>query len=158
MTDLTKLTAKQRENYHYMADAMRRLEWDLHQSIEDSGRIPPDWYRIARERGPAPKAKVTLLLEQDVLRFFKSMGTGHGARINEVLRVFMHARLAGVIRGAETIDYFKRRDGLHDGERPLWGDAARDMGEDIAIEPGAALRDRMEQLRAEVRRRSEEDL
>lgn len=95
MTDLAKLTAKQRENYHYMADAMRRLEYDLHQSIEDTGRIPTEWYQIAKERAARRKAKVTLLLEEDVLRFFKSMGAGHGARINEVLRIFMHARWRG---------------------------------------------------------------
>ncbi len=34
MPDLSKLTASQRANYHYMADALRRLEWDLHNTIE----------------------------------------------------------------------------------------------------------------------------
>ena len=50
--------------------------------------------------------------------------------MNEVLRVFMHGRLAGVIRGADTMDYFKRGRDVHDGDRPLWGDTGRVMDGD----------------------------
>ena len=45
--DLQKLGPKQRANYHYMADAMRRLEWDLHNHIEATGRVPVEWHDIA---------------------------------------------------------------------------------------------------------------
>ena len=78
-----------------MGDAMHRLEWDLHNVIEATSRSPLEWHEIARERTGNRKVKMTLLLEEGVVRFFKSMGMGHGARINEVLRVFMHGRLAG---------------------------------------------------------------
>ncbi|PZX55191.1 BrnA antitoxin family protein [Cereibacter changlensis] len=156
MTDLSKQSARQRENYYYMADAMRRLEYDLHQSIEDTGRIPPEWFAIARARTPKRKVRVTLGLEEDVLRFFKSMGAGHGPRINEVLRVYMHARLAGVIRGAETADFYRQREGAYDGERPRWGDTARELGEDVPEAPGEAEREARAALRARMRRMSEE--
>ncbi|HEX9857054.1 MAG TPA: BrnA antitoxin family protein, partial [Paracoccaceae bacterium] len=115
MPDLARLNPKQRENYHYMADAMRRLEWDLHNAIAGTGRIPPEWHEIARTRGDRPKVRISFWVEEDVLRFFKSMGRGHTTRMAEVLRSYMHARLAGVIRGADTISYHKRREGLHDG-------------------------------------------
>jgi hypothetical protein len=37
------------------------------------------------------------------------MGPDYGPRINDVLRSYMHARLAGVIRGAETLAHYRRR-------------------------------------------------
>ncbi|MEI4486245.1 BrnA antitoxin family protein [Frigidibacter sp. MR17.14] len=131
--------AKTRENYHYMADAMRRLEWDLHNAIVVSGQVPVAWHRIAQERVPKRKERVTLRLDEDVLRFMRSMGANYGPRINEVLRVWMHARLAGVVRDAATIDYRQRRveEGF-DGPRPGWGDSegvleaeARRLGLDL---------------------------
>lgn len=51
---------KQRMNYHYMADAMRRLEWDLHQKILREGRIPEAWHAIAAERDEPERIRITL--------------------------------------------------------------------------------------------------
>ncbi len=157
MPDLSKLTAPQRANYHYMADALRRLEWDLHNVIEATSRIPLEWHEIARERTPRRKVKVTLLLEDDVVKFFKSMGAGHGARMNEVLRVFMHGRLAGVIRGADTIDYFKRGRGVHDGARPMWGDTGRILDGDAPATLEEKQAEVKARLREEMRRRQVEE-
>jgi uncharacterized protein (DUF4415 family) len=119
--DLAKMTAKQRENYHYMGEAMRRLEWDLHNHIEATGRIPTEWHDIARTRHPQPTERVTVRLDRDVLRFFRSMGAGYGPRLNEVLRSYMHARLAGVIKGPDTMDFYRKQRDDHDGARPMWG-------------------------------------
>ena len=41
----------------------------------------------------------------------------------------MHARLAGVIKGAETINHYKRREGVNDGGKPAFGATARSVGE-----------------------------
>lgn len=122
-------------HYHYMADAMRRLEWDLHHVIEATGRIPAAWHEIAQEEGRVGTERVALRLDRDVLRFFRSMGLGYGPRINRVLRSYMHARLAGVIRGAETAPAFRI---APQGERPLWGATAAQMGQ--GPEPDAAER------------------
>lgn len=48
------------------------------------------------------------------------------SRPRRVPSVWMHARLAGMIRGAETTDYLKRRveEGFG-GSRPRWGDLQR---------------------------------
>ncbi len=109
MPDLAKQTPRQRANMAYMMDVMRRLEWDLHNTIELTGRIPEAWHEIAQATPRAAKVKVNLALEADVVKFFKSMGEGYGPRINDVLRSYMHARLAGVIRGAETLAHHRRR-------------------------------------------------
>jgi uncharacterized protein (DUF4415 family) len=151
MTDLAKMNQTQRRNYHYMADALRRFEWDIHHSIEATDRIPLEWHEIARERHPQRKEKVTLLLEQDVVRFFKSMGTGHGARMNEVLRVFMHGRIAGVIRGPETVDYYRRREALGDTQKPWWGQTARDLEQAPEITEEELRASRMELLKMKMR-------
>ncbi|MFM7334671.1 MAG: hypothetical protein ACKO1H_09705 [Tabrizicola sp.] len=45
------------------------------------------------------------------------MGPDYGPRINDVLSSYMHARLAGVIRGAETISHYRNRGGF-DGPKP----------------------------------------
>ncbi len=129
MPDLARLNAKQTAHYTYMMDVMRRLEWDLHHRIEDTGRIPPEWHEIAQARPRAAKVKVNLLLEEDVVKFFRSMGPGYGPRINDVLKSYVHARLAGVIRGAETINLFREATEVHDGPKPAFGATAKDMGE-----------------------------
>jgi uncharacterized protein (DUF4415 family) len=129
MPDLRKQTPRQQAQMTYMMDVMRRLEWDLHNTIEATGRIPEAWHEIARATPRSGKVRVNLCLEAEVVKFFKSMGEGYGPRINDVLRSYMHARLAGVIRGAETAAHFRRREELHDGPKPAFGDMAREMGE-----------------------------
>jgi uncharacterized protein (DUF4415 family) len=146
-----KMTRPQAENYHYMSDAMRRLEWDLHHTIEATSRIPPEWHEIAKDRPPRRKVRVTVALEEDVLRFFKSMGMGHGPRMNEVLRTYMHARLAGVIHGPDTSDWARRQAEYHDGPRPVWGDTARLSGADTAPHPEDLRREAEEAVQARIR-------
>ncbi len=75
------------------------------------------------------------------------MGPDYGPRINDVLRSYMHARLAGVIRGAETLAHYRRREveGL-DGPKPAFGDVAKEIGEawgDEGPEVAHALKARM---------------
>jgi hypothetical protein len=114
----------------YMMDVMRRLEWDLHNTIELTGRIPEAWHEIATATPRSAKKRVCVALEADVLKFFKSMGEGYGPRINDVLRSYMHARLAGVIRGAETLAHYREREEAHSAGKPQFGDVAKAMGEE----------------------------
>lgn len=151
--DLSKLRPAKAAHYHYMADAMRRLEWDLHHHIEATSRVPTEWHEIARRVHDQPTERVTVRIDRDVLRFFRSMGAGYGPRINQVLRSYMHARLAGVIQGAETIDFFRRAEEVHDTDRPLWGTSALALGE--GEDPSAAERfaERKARLKEELHRR-----
>lgn len=122
-----KMTAKARENFFYMSEAMRRLEWDLHHTIEATNRIPEEWHEIAARAHRQPTERVTIRLDRDVLKFFRSMGSGYGPRLNDVLRSYMHARLAGVIGGADTAAMF-RTAGDQPGERPVWGETGAAFG------------------------------
>lgn len=156
MTDLNRQTPTQRRHYTYMMDVMRRLEWDLHNTIEATTRIPEEWHAIARKTPSDAHLKVNLRLEADVVKFFKSMGEGYGPRINNVLKSYMHARLAGVIQGAETLNHFRTRDGMHDGKKPAFGDTDRSVGEvfvDDGPEPPAKSKARVVE---ELQRRNAE--
>lgn len=130
MPDLKRQSPRQRAQTTYMMDVMRRLEWDLHNTIELTGRIPEEWHEIATATPRAAGVKVNLRLDADVVRFFRSMGEGYGPRINAVLKSYMHARLAGVIKGAETTAHFRTRREAWSGEKPQFGDVARMLGED----------------------------
>ncbi len=91
--------------YHHLAQNFRELEEDLRWGLEDSPRIPAEWHVIAQRPDVPFKTKITLRLDGDVIAFFKAMGRGHLTRMNAVLRAFMQARLAGVVKGAEDVAY-----------------------------------------------------
>ncbi|MGB8623272.1 MAG: BrnA antitoxin family protein [Paracoccaceae bacterium] len=114
----------QRAHTTYMMDAMRRLEWELHNTVALQGRIPGTWHEIARDRGAGRKTRITLRVEAEVVRFFKSMGEGYQAKMNDVLAAWMHGRLAGFIEGPETLDIFKR-DWAEQEPKPDWGVTGR---------------------------------
>ena len=85
--------------------------------------------------------------EADAPTFFRCLSEGYGPRMNAVLAGFMHARLAGVLEGAETMDYLRRRDseGLN-GPKPGWGDTQKpmdeidpDMAEWMSDDPGVPM-------------------
>jgi uncharacterized protein (DUF4415 family) len=90
-----------RTHYNHMATELRGLEFDLRWGMEGTDRIPAAWSDIAMEPFCPCKEKLTLRLDEDVLRFFRATGQGYLTRINKVLRTYMLARLAGVVQGAE---------------------------------------------------------
>jgi uncharacterized protein (DUF4415 family) len=122
MPRLSRQTPKQRELTAYMMEVMERLEWDLHNTIELTGRIPEEWHAIAARPPELPGEKVTLRLDRDVVKFFRSMGVGYGGRINDVLRSYMQARLVGLLRGAETTDHFRRREARFAQGKPAFSE------------------------------------
>jgi uncharacterized protein (DUF4415 family) len=136
MTEFTRMTPRQRSHATYMLDVMQRLEWDFHHTIHKGRRIPAEWAEIARATPHQTKVKVTLDIEADVLKFFKTMGKGHGPRMNDVLKAYMHARIAGVIEGPDTIRQYHAEGGT---DRPEWGDISRMMGVAPEDEPVEAM-------------------
>ncbi len=123
-----RLTKRQRVDYRFLGDAMRQLEWDIRHPLVLQGRIPPEWHQIVQEPTPA-KSRLTLRIDQDVVKFFRALGPGYGPKMNLVLRAFMHARLAGLVEGPESLDYIV--EGIEQDElrvpRPRPGDTEADM-------------------------------
>ena len=112
----TAATKAARASYHHLAGTLRELEADLRWGLEDSVRIPPEWSEIALAEAVPFKVPVTLRVDADVAKFFRAMGRGHLTRMNAVLRAFMQARLAGVVKGAEEKVY-----ALNEGEIYAYG-------------------------------------
>ena len=52
----SKAIQTQRANYHYMADAMRMLEWDLHQTVLRDMRLERAWEDLSN---PGADTRVT---------------------------------------------------------------------------------------------------
>ncbi len=111
---------------------MQRLEYDLHTHLNHTGRIPYEWSLLHRER-TYHKDRITMRVDRDVLKLFRSLGPGYQPRMNEVLRAFMHCRLSGLIEGADTVTEF-RTEHWGDRKRPEFGDTDR-MKSEMAIKP-----------------------
>jgi len=121
------LGAARRRHHFYMADALRRFEFEMHSKIWVDNRIPQDWHEIATRRESA-KVRVTVRLDADVVKWFRSMGPGYQPRMNDVLSAFMHAKLAGLLHGDDTIEPF-RQSWQSRMEVPSWGETERRRGE-----------------------------
>ncbi|QUJ75496.1 BrnA antitoxin family protein [Sulfitobacter albidus] len=89
---------------NYFNNLMMQIEWDLHQTLLDEKRIPDDWHKIARGRMPQKKTRITLRVEEDVVKFFRRMGPGYQQRMNDVLAAWMQGRLAALIDGPDARD------------------------------------------------------
>ncbi len=129
--DGTPLTKAQREHHHYLTDVLARVEFDMHHRIWINRRVPRSWDRIANSPSP-DKTRVTIRVDSDVLKFFRSMGRDYGPRMNDVLKGFMHAKLMGLFRGDETIDQFREQEDNGPHERPEFGWTDRQMAESKA--------------------------
>jgi uncharacterized protein (DUF4415 family) len=94
----------QQEHFNYYVDLMKQIEWDLHREMLDTGRVPEAWHEIARGKARRAKTRLTIRLEEDVVKFFRKMGPGYQQRMNDVLSAWMHGRLAAVIKGPDASD------------------------------------------------------
>ena len=94
---------KARANGYWARQSLARVDGEVARKVAECGAVPEGWHAIARRRDEPKRERVTVALEEDVVRFYRSMGRRYGDRMNEVLRAFMHARLAGLLAGAETV-------------------------------------------------------
>jgi hypothetical protein len=113
-----------------MIDAFRKVETDLHHRLIELRTIPPEWDGIherRRERHPK-REKVTANFDADVVRFFKGLGPGYQWRMNEVLRAYVHARLAKIVTGPDTTDYILHPERIpEEPEAWDWGQAEKSL-------------------------------
>ncbi len=131
-----RFTRSQRIEYRFLADAMRQLEFDIRHPVLMEPHLPREWHaltEVAHKRKP-----ISIRMDEDVLRFFKSLGPGYQRRMILVLRAFMHARRSQMLEGPESIDYIA--EGLEEdargGRRPVRGDTEREMREIMGPEDG----------------------
>jgi uncharacterized protein (DUF4415 family) len=105
MTRMTKAETAERAAYHHLADTMKSLEAALNKGLTDGGFIPDEWREVGQAAPEPRRTRVTIRLDEDVVKFFRLMGVNYQGRINQVLRAFMLARLAKVVPGPEDVTY-----------------------------------------------------
>lgn len=92
------MNATQRRAHRDMQNAMDELQEDLRNRwIEDS--LPPGWNGLDSFDGVKPhKTRVTIRLDADMVRWFRKLGPNYSQRMNDVLRIYWQALLAGHVR------------------------------------------------------------
>ena len=75
---------------------------DLQDSLKDIWvdlSIPDDWDYLEHNFPiQKKKIKVTLYLDEDMLRWFRKLGKGYHARINAILRIYWRGLISGDVR------------------------------------------------------------
>lgn len=95
-----------------------QLQTDLMHSWVDKS-LPDDWSGLDTWHPVTPhKTKICLRLDADMVRWFKKLGPGYGARMNMVLRIYWKALQAGMIQGYHNDDTIPRirNAALHEAE------------------------------------------
>ena len=81
-----------------MTQALAKMQDGLMHSWIDKS-LPKDWnYFNSRDPIDPHKTRVTLRLDTDMVKWFRTLGPGYQKRINQVLRVYFVAILAGEIQ------------------------------------------------------------
>ncbi|MBL4872370.1 MAG: BrnA antitoxin family protein [Rhodobacteraceae bacterium] len=74
---------------------MYRHEVDLNTRKVFRETFPDDWCSLEDKYPDRPKrTRITARFDEDVVKFFKRSGAGYQAKMNEVLRMYMFARVA----------------------------------------------------------------
>lgn len=60
----------------------------------DWADIPKNWYEQAEAVMPKPKVPVSIRLDADVTKYFRSTGKGWQTRVNSILRAYKEAKEA----------------------------------------------------------------
>ncbi len=76
-------------------DRMHRHGTDLRAQMLFTEQFPRGWLSMEDNYPDRPKrTRITARFDEDVVKFFKRSGPGYQAKMNEVLRMYMFARVA----------------------------------------------------------------
>lgn len=97
------MTTRHRTAIYEMMGMFERFQWDMAHTATREAHVPDEWREVWQTRS-SKKRKVSLYVDDDVYRIFKSMGAGMGPRMNLVLGAFVRARLAGMLEGEDILE------------------------------------------------------
>ena len=87
---------------------MERFQFDMAYTLTRESYVPSEWEDVWKGR-TGKRRKVSLYVDEDVYRLFKSMGPGMGPRMNIVLGAFVRARVAGLLAGEDLVEESRRK-------------------------------------------------
>ncbi len=96
-------TKTQRNAAAEMIVMMERFHWDMAHTATRDAYVLPEWREVWEGR-TTRKRKISLYVDEDVYKLFRSMGPGMGPRMNTVLGAFARARLAGLLDGEDIME------------------------------------------------------
>jgi len=95
-----KQTKAERVAEHELEESLHRVRMFRHRTDLMVQKLyhdefPKDWHSIEDKYPERPKrTRITARFDEDVVKFFKRSGAGYQAKMNEVLRAYMFARVA----------------------------------------------------------------
>ena len=92
MTQTPKRTKEQERALAGMMDRLHELRTDFAINARSRDLVPPGWNKLHKKAPCTPKkGRLSMRLDQDVLDWYRDLGTGYQVRINAVLRAYMEA-------------------------------------------------------------------
>ena len=87
-----KRTRREERSYGAMMRELHELEcWNMDRKVKER-MIPADWRGLDRTVPCRPKkTRITAAFDAEVVRWYRGLGHGYQARMNAVLRAYMHA-------------------------------------------------------------------
>ena len=90
MTDRKRSKTEER-SFARLLDELESQEADFERFKRNRSLIPPGWHSVENRAEVKPKkAKLTLSLDADMLKWFRDLGRGYQPRMNAILRAYMH--------------------------------------------------------------------
>lgn len=89
----------------HMASSLIHNLYDLQKGLKEDwvrSSLPADWTDLDPVK--PKKTRVTIRLDADLVRLFRKLGPGYGARINQILRVYVDAVAAGKVRTGPELE------------------------------------------------------
>jgi uncharacterized protein (DUF4415 family) len=85
-----KPTARERRADIRFRYQLAQLEQDLRDIKTMENVVPPEWFKMDTLAPTRPRRKrITLLVDEEVVKWFKGLGEGYQGRVNAVLRAYM---------------------------------------------------------------------
>lgn len=79
--------------------------WNVQRKLRQK-HIPPEWHTLAKDVPTRPKKeRVTAAYDADMVKWYRSLGHGYQARMNQVLRTYMLGVISKEIRSAGDLDW-----------------------------------------------------
>lgn len=92
-TTITRSLADRRRGRTKLIKLAELSDSDIRRAVAKDPDSAPivggDWFAMARVANRPAKKAISIKLDEDVLAFFRSQGTGYQTRINAVLRAYM---------------------------------------------------------------------
>ncbi|PIE14466.1 MAG: hypothetical protein CSA70_01545 [Rhodobacterales bacterium] len=92
------LTQKEREARGDMIRTLKQVQGDLTTEWLDRS-LPEGWNGLDSTAPVTPrKTRVTIRLDEDMVKWFRKLGPHYGARINAILRIYWTALISGQVK------------------------------------------------------------